>query len=262
MRYVFRFGLALALGLALMAGCSDENGEGGSGGTAGTGATGGTGGTIACVDNVCACTEAGILAAIAEGGGPFTFDCSGPTTVVTQAEIVIDNDVILDGEGNLTVDGNEDHRVFSVPEGVTAELQGFTIKRGVGPPEPEEGGGIFNAGTLTVTGSTLSDNSGRNIGGIHNFGTGTLTMVNSTVSGNSSVLSNPGAGIGNEGGTLTATGCTVWGNNGGGIDNEISSQNSYRSTIAGGSGNEIGALSQRGARGISRHLRRARAPRR
>ena len=39
MRYVFRFWFALALGLALMAGCSDENGEGGSGGTAGTGGT-------------------------------------------------------------------------------------------------------------------------------------------------------------------------------------------------------------------------------
>ncbi len=37
MRYVFRIGVAFALGLALMVGCSDENGEGGNGGTAGTG---------------------------------------------------------------------------------------------------------------------------------------------------------------------------------------------------------------------------------
>jgi hypothetical protein len=44
MRYVFRCWFALALGLALMAGCSDENGEGGSGGTAGTGGMAGTGG--------------------------------------------------------------------------------------------------------------------------------------------------------------------------------------------------------------------------
>ena len=46
MRYGFRFGFALALGLALMAGCSDENGEGGSGGTAGTGGSAGGGGVI------------------------------------------------------------------------------------------------------------------------------------------------------------------------------------------------------------------------
>jgi len=44
MRYVFSFGLALALGLALMAGCSDENGEGGTDGTAGSGGMAGTGG--------------------------------------------------------------------------------------------------------------------------------------------------------------------------------------------------------------------------
>jgi len=35
MRCVFRFWFAFALGLALMSGCSDENGEGGSGGTGG-----------------------------------------------------------------------------------------------------------------------------------------------------------------------------------------------------------------------------------
>ena len=45
MRYVFSFGFALALGLALMAGCSDEDGEGGSGGTAGGCGNGGAAGT-------------------------------------------------------------------------------------------------------------------------------------------------------------------------------------------------------------------------
>ena len=46
------------------------------------------------------------------------------------AEIVIDNDVVLDGEGNLTVDGNEEHRVLSVTEGVTVELEGFVVRGG------------------------------------------------------------------------------------------------------------------------------------
>ena len=83
------------LALAVI-GCSETSGE-----------------TATCVDNVCPCSEAGIRAAIAEGGGPYTFDCDGPQTVVTLEEIVIDNDVILDGEGNLTVDGNDDHPVGS-----------------------------------------------------------------------------------------------------------------------------------------------------
>ena len=58
MRYVFGIGLAFALGLALMAGCSDETGF--------------------------PCTEQGIRNAIAEGGGPHTFNCDGAQSVVTS----------------------------------------------------------------------------------------------------------------------------------------------------------------------------------
>jgi hypothetical protein len=133
------------------------------------------------------CTEQGIRDAIAAGGGPYTFDCDGPTTVVTGSEIVIDNDVILDGEGNLTVDGSDDHRVFSVPGGVTAELVGMTVTRGRPPQTREQGGGILNEGTLTITKSTVASNGtpgddsggGAEGGGIYN--SGTLTLENSTV---------------------------------------------------------------------------------
>ena len=87
------------------------------------------GAPISCDGTIRPCTESGIRGAIAEGGGPFTFDCDGPTTVVTEAEIVVDNDVILDGCGELTVDGNDDHGVFSV-SGVTAELRNFALAGG------------------------------------------------------------------------------------------------------------------------------------
>ena len=53
---------------------------------------------------VMACTETGIRSAVVTGGGPYAFDCDGPTTLTTQGEIVIDKDLILDGGGNLTVD--------------------------------------------------------------------------------------------------------------------------------------------------------------
>ena len=56
---------AFALSLALMAGCSDENGEGGSGGTAGTGGTAGSGGM------------AGTGGASGEGGAGGTGECLG-----------------------------------------------------------------------------------------------------------------------------------------------------------------------------------------
>ena len=150
------------------------------------------------------CTEAGIREAIAAGAGPHTFDCDGPQTATTQAEIVIDNDVILDGEGFLTVDGNDDHRVFSVAEGVTAELRGFTVTRG----SSTHGSGVLNDGTLTLTNSTVSGNTAVALefpggGGIYNDGT--LTLTNSTVSGNSGTF---GGGIFN-GGTLTLTNSVV-----------------------------------------------------
>ncbi|MGB8222483.1 MAG: hypothetical protein WCF10_07840 [Polyangiales bacterium] len=116
---------------ALMVACggtSDGEGAGGRGGFVGEPAL--------CDGTVCACTEAGIRAAIAEGGGPYTFDCDGPTTVVTEAEIRIDNKVILDGEGRLTMDGNLAHRVLSVRT-AEAELRGITVRGALISAVPE-----------------------------------------------------------------------------------------------------------------------------
>jgi hypothetical protein len=143
---------------------------------------------------------------------------------VTQEEIEIHNNVILGGEGKLTVDGNCDHRVLSVPEGedVTAELSGFNVTRGASP----NGGCIRNDGTLTLRNSTVSQCSALGIpsdfadsrgGGILNAGT--LTVANSTVSGSSGSFA--GGGVANFG-TLTLTESTVLGNSaevGGGIWN-------------------------------------------
>jgi hypothetical protein len=180
--------------------------------------------------------------------------------VVTEAEIIIDNDVILDGEGNLTVDGNEDHRVLSVPEGVTAELHGFAVTGGRSTPSsyPDAGGGITNLGTLTVTHSTVSGNSDGGIGqhgdgptltltdstvsgnsgsGIFQLGDGpTLTLINSTVSGNSG---DSGAGIYSLGGEMTLISSTVSRNSakygGGGIRQNSGTLTLMNSTVSGNS---------------------------
>jgi predicted outer membrane repeat protein len=168
-------------------------GDGGSGGDGGAGGDGGHGGgTVACVDNVCPCTEAGIRAAIAAGGAePYTFECGDGMTVVTQAQIVIDNDVTLDGGGMLTIDGNDAHRVLFVPSGITAELRGITVTGGVAQPpishvpsyEFEEGGGIYSKGTLTLDNCTVSGNHAEDFGGGFST-TGVLTLMNSIVSEN------------------------------------------------------------------------------
>lgn len=103
----------------------------------------------------------GIRDAIAFGDGPNTFACNVPTTVTSGSEIVIDTDVILDGEGNLLVNGNDTHRVFSVAFGVTVELRRLTVTRG----NAEDGAGVLSNGTLTITDSVISNNSASREGG-------------------------------------------------------------------------------------------------
>ncbi len=204
------------------------------------------GGAGTCRDGSCQarfpCTEQGIRNAIAVGGGPHTFNCTTPATVVTTAEIVIDNDVILDGEGQLTVHGNQTHRVFSVDAGRAAEIIGFRV---VGGAASEHGGGIVNYGTLTLTNATVANNStgnGRG-GGIFNADFGVLTLRRSTVSGNVAAY---GGGLLNDGlGSLELTNTTISGNSstdggGGGIVN-VGTAALVSTTLAFNSATEIGA---------------------
>jgi hypothetical protein len=157
------------------------------------------------------------------------------------------------GAGLLTINGGADgvddaigHRVFAVEKSTNVTLSGLTITGGDGilapgyfSPYDNEGGGILNLGTLTVSGCTISGNhcnpeTGNSYGGgIYNLGT--LTVTGSTVSGNSvhpdpsgfsygagTPLSGYGGGIYNAG-SLTVTASTISGNfaetDGGGIYN-------------------------------------------
>ena len=218
--------------------------------TAGAISAVGAGGTLAIQASaaVFPCTEAGILDAIAAGGGPHTFTCAGPMTPPTTAEIVIDNNVVLDGEGNLTVDGGNTHRVFSVNGGVTAELRGMTVSggNGQGGVFPDFAGGILHRGTLPVTNSTVSGNTTpRSGGGI--LSDGSLTLANSTVSGN---VAGDGGGIFCAStGTLSVTNSTVSGNTatriaggngrGGGIGN-LGTAMLANSTVSGNTAETVG----------------------
>ena len=163
------------------------------------------------------CTEQGILDAIAAGGGPHFFSCFGPTTVTTEYPIGISNDVILDGEGNLTVHGDDDHTVIRVYDGITAELRGFTV---TGGSAPGVGGGINSSGNLTVIDSIISGNTAY-LGGGGIRASGDLTLRSSIVTGNTNTLSNgSGGGIAHGGGTLTIVDSTIsdnLANSGGGI---------------------------------------------
>ncbi len=79
---------------------------------------------------------------------------------------------------------------------------------------------IYNEGTVTISGSTFSNNSSSNLGGgIYNYESGTLSITNSTISNNSAYSG--GGGILNWG-TMSLFNSTISNNsasNGGGILN-------------------------------------------
>jgi predicted outer membrane repeat protein len=102
--------------------------------------------------------------------------------------------------------------------GLLMTVSGCTISGNSAPA----GGGIWNGGTGKTTidaGTTFSGNNAGSGGAIYNWngGTGTLTITGCTLSDNTGHL---GGGIFLFGGTLTVSGCTLTGNSatqGGGI---------------------------------------------
>ena len=183
------------------------------------------------------CTEQGIRDAIAEGGGPHTFGCDGPTTVFTTSAMVIDGDVVLDGEGKLTVDGPEELYTFHVANPAVAELRGFSLT-GACTSIFIQDGAALTLSDSTVTGNIVA-RDGHDCSAVRNAGMTTVT--NCTVTGNgvgidnsdghvtitnSLVSENSRGGIVNGGGSLFLTNSTVSGNerhHGGGIDNSATS---------------------------------------
>jgi hypothetical protein len=186
----------------------------------------------------------------ATDGDDIQFSVTG-TINLTGALPGLTHSITMEGPGpdQLTVrrDTGGDYRIFTVNFGTTASIAGLTISNGSNP----FGGGIFSAGSLTLTNVTVSGNKADTLldytnyssgGGIANDGTltlnnvtisgntaestqyslgggiinyGTVTLNNSTVSGNTAVQYNQDAALGGgiaNGGTLTLDNSTVSGN--------------------------------------------------
>ena len=166
----------------------------------------------------------------------FASNLAGETIVETAADggtLTITQGVTITGpSGGVTIDGDNAVTVFQVNSGVTAELSGLTITNGNGL-NGIGGGGIDNAGTLTVANSTVSNNSAIFGGGIDN--TGTLTVIGSTFSGNSA---GTGAGIDNAGALIISE--STFSGNTGGVGGAIDNSSTLTITDSTLSGNSAG----------------------
>jgi Bacterial Ig-like domain len=189
----------------------------------------------------------------------------GTITLASQLPVITDSaGVSISGaSAKIKISGNNNVRVFEVGSGAKLALHKLTVANGRSSPSCSfcdyfgSGGGIYNAGTLTVTNSTLSNNeashtSSSSGGGIYNTDSGTLTVGNSTLFRNR--VSCGGGGIYNQG-SLTVTNSTLSHNNatlcgGGGISNDgLNSTATLKNTIIANSelgGNCAGTITNGG----------------
>src|SRR5664280_2473956 len=150
-----------------------------------------------------------VLDAAALGSaGPITFTSalSGQTILLTNGPIVLSNNITINASAlanGIQIDGNGQSRIIQVNGNTTVVLNSLTLINGAvagangGTFEnggDGTGGGIYNAGTLTVNNSPLANNSGTGGRGAHGAGpgsgggiynAGTLTVNNSTLANNS-----------------------------------------------------------------------------
>jgi hypothetical protein len=127
--------------------------------------------------------------------------CSPITLTSGPVDLTDSGTIVGPGANVVAVSASFTSSVFEVPRGVTVNITGLTIEDG--SAGTGNGGGIDNAGTVTLIDSTVSHNSGSAGGGIDS--TGTVTLNDSTVSGNKAAF---GGGIYNTG-TVTLNDSTV-----------------------------------------------------
>jgi CSLREA domain-containing protein len=239
-------------------------------------------------DGTCSLREAVLYA-----NGTTEADCApgtaaGTTTinlpaghyVLSGGALSITGNAAIDGAGASTasLDANGSSEVISVASAAQVTLSGVTVTGGSSglpscttmpcplPRSGNPGGGIYNAGALTLVSSSVTGNSasggaaavvscttgnacpgasagaGGAGGGIYNAASGTLSVSNSTISGNTAGAG--GSGQDASSGTLTAGtagGSGGGGGAGGGIENAgtltvTGSAISGNSTGAGGNG--------------------------
>jgi CSLREA domain-containing protein len=148
--------------------------------------------TINANDGVLTLREAIDLANRTPGSQTINFDF-GPgaqTITLTGGQLSIQDQLIINGTGKLTIDANKRSRIFEINSNVSATLSKLSLVNG----SAGSGGAILNAGTINLVDVSLSRNNGVVGGGMVN--TGNAYLTNTTIDNNRAIN---GGGINNSG---------------------------------------------------------------
>lgn len=137
---------------------------------AGTAAT--TGVDIITFDQTALAAEAGVAV-----GQPLSITLNGASLLITE-----DLDIQGLGADLLTIDAAQQSRAFIIATQTNVQLADITLTGGY---TTGSGGAIHNSGAITVTRSTISNNTVDTYGGAI-YNTGTLTLANATINNNTS----------------------------------------------------------------------------
>lgn len=129
----------------------------------------------------------------------FASNLNGSTISLSQGQLELTSGsgtITINGGNQITVSGNNTSRVFKVDSGANVVLSGMTISGG-NAGQYGEGGGIDNAGNLTVTDSTITNNVGYTGAGVGNeYGSSvSLSVINSTIANNHTTPGGAGGGL-------------------------------------------------------------------
>ncbi len=172
-------------------------------------------------DTDCSLREAVAAANANSGMDTVYIDPPSGDIVLTLGELVVSEGALIRAPGCCqNINGNATSRIFNIQSGAEVTIQYLIIENG----SSTQGGGILNAGDLTIKNTLVGGNSATGAfgdgGGIYNLGTLTISD-NAAVSSNTAAF---GGGIYNQGGTVLVDGASINGNtatsgSGGGIRN-------------------------------------------
>ena len=163
---------------------------------------------------------------------------SGQTITLTNGEIVLTTNIIIDGStlvNGIQISGNYQSRIFNISADAGVTLVSLTLVNGGG--SGGDGGALYNAGDTVVNYCTFTANTTGSGGAIKNVG-GTLVLNECTLTGNSTQDGGGGGAIVNYA-ALFLNNCTLTGNSslayfGGAIYSEFGAQVTLDNTIAAG----------------------------